>query len=142
MIGTLIPQTRELLQHVRKLSQLAGADDASARARSRRARRSLKVPASSCNFVCCRAFSSAVHSSSLQRGAARKIFARAMLAELCLRLLVWVHHAGLLDPFGGLQTKVSFSIGCLDSYHAITLESLCVQSCSGVRKSWMLAGAA
>ena len=47
MVGTLIPQTRELLQHVRKLSQLAGADDASARARSRRARRSLKVPPSS-----------------------------------------------------------------------------------------------
>ena len=50
MIGTLIPQTRELLQHVRKLSQLAGADDASARARSRRARRSLKVPPSSCGL--------------------------------------------------------------------------------------------
>ena len=43
MIGTLIPQTRELLKHVRKLSQLAGDDDASARARARRARRSLKV---------------------------------------------------------------------------------------------------
>jgi len=43
MIGTLIPQTRELLQHVRKLSQLAGDDDAVARARARRARRSLKA---------------------------------------------------------------------------------------------------
>ena len=43
MIGTLIPQTRELLQHVRKLSQLAGDVDAAARARARRARRSLKV---------------------------------------------------------------------------------------------------
>lgn len=43
MIGTLIPQTRELLQHVRKLSQLAGDDDTLARARARRARRALKV---------------------------------------------------------------------------------------------------
>ena len=43
MIGTLIPQTRELLQHVRKLSQLAGADDTLAHARARRARRALKV---------------------------------------------------------------------------------------------------
>lgn len=43
MIGTLIPQTRELLQHVRKLSQLADDDDAVARARARRARRSLKA---------------------------------------------------------------------------------------------------
>jgi hypothetical protein len=43
MIGALIPQTRELLQHVRKLSQLGGDDDAAARARARRARRSLKV---------------------------------------------------------------------------------------------------
>ena len=45
MIGTLIPQTRELLQHVRKLSQLAGDDDRLARARARRARRALKVHA-------------------------------------------------------------------------------------------------
>ena len=108
MIGTLIPQTRELLQHVRKLSQLAGADDASARARSRRARRSLKVPPSSCDTVCCRACSSAVHTSSLQQSAASKLVARAMLAELCLWLLAWVHHAGLLKfPLAGSR-KVSF----------------------------------
>lgn len=43
MIGTLIPQTRELLQHVRKLSQLAGDANTLARARARRARRALKV---------------------------------------------------------------------------------------------------
>lgn len=42
MVGAMIPRTRELLMHVRQLSQLA-IDDPGARARVRRAKRLLKV---------------------------------------------------------------------------------------------------
>jgi hypothetical protein len=42
MVSALIPRARELLLHMRQLSQLA-ADDPAARARARRAKRLLKV---------------------------------------------------------------------------------------------------
>ncbi len=43
MVNAMIPRTRELLLHVRQLSQLA-ADQPAARARARRTKRLLKVP--------------------------------------------------------------------------------------------------
>lgn len=42
MVGAMIPRTRELLTHVRQLSQLS-TDDPAARARVRRCKRLLKV---------------------------------------------------------------------------------------------------
>lgn len=65
MVGAMIPRTRELLMHVRQLSQLA-IDDPGARARVRRAKRLLKVSPSSQHDLerCSRQFSAWVQLSA------------------------------------------------------------------------------
>lgn len=56
MVSTMIPRTRELLMHVRQLSQLA-VDDPDARARARRCKRLLKVRPPHCSHILhCTAF--------------------------------------------------------------------------------------